>query len=343
MLTVPKEIEGLHIVASFSGGKDSTALLVALQASGLPFTAVFADTGWEHPLTLEYVDYVADKLGIVVHKVGVPGGMVARARYRAGFPGRLQRWCTQEIKIDPIKAWLPAIEAVEGDCVMALGLRADESAARAALTELSDDPVGSKSWGRYVWRPLLRWDVLDVLTVIAKAGLKVNPLYQMGLDRVGCFPCIFASKAEVQTMASIWPERVAEIEALEAEFTALRAERNAEHAETMLRTLPPAGWRRKPHVTWVPVKFDGRTVMAKRSVIRWHKSGMWKDCVRYNHETATFFQSRRPDMQPQGIRELVEWSHTARGGKQFDLFPGARGGCMSWGLCDMPATAKAGE
>jgi 3'-phosphoadenosine 5'-phosphosulfate sulfotransferase (PAPS reductase)/FAD synthetase len=270
-------------------------LLVALQASGLPFTAVFADTGWEHPLTLEYVDYVADKLGIVVHKVGVPGGMVARARYRAGFPGRLQRWCTQELKIDPIKAWLPAIEAVEGDCVMALGLRADESAARADLPELSDDPVGPKSWGRYVWRPLLRWDVLDVLTVIAKAGLRVNPLYQMGLDRVGCFPCIFASKAEVQTMASIWPQRVAEIEALETEFTALRAERNE---------VKPG---------------------------------------RYAHDRATFFQSRRPDMQPQGIRELVEWSHTARGGKQFDLFPGARGGCMSWGLCDMPATAKAGE
>ena len=57
---------------------------------------------------------------------------------------------------------------------------------------------------------------------------------------------------------------------------------------------------------------------------------------RYSHPQATFFQSRRADMQPQGIRELVDWSYTSRGGKQFDLFPGARGGCMSWGVCDLP-------
>jgi 3'-phosphoadenosine 5'-phosphosulfate sulfotransferase (PAPS reductase)/FAD synthetase len=295
MLTVPKEIEGLHIVASFSGGKDSTALLIALQASGLPFTAVFADTGWEHPLTLEYVDYVADKLGIVVHKVGVPGGMVARAQTRAGFPTRMARWCTGELKVNPIRDFTRGLRASVGDTAGCVGVRADESAKRAGLAELDDDADGKQGWDGYVWRPLLRWDVLDVLTVIAKAGLKVNPLYQMGLDRVGCFPCIFASKAEVQTMASIWPERVAEIEALETEFTALRAERNE---------VKPG---------------------------------------RYTHDRATFFQSRRPDMQPQGIRELVEWSHTARGGKQFDLFPGARGGCMSWGLCDMPAEAKVPE
>lgn len=45
MLKIPTEIQGLHIVASFNGGKDSAALLVALQRTGVPFTAVFADTG----------------------------------------------------------------------------------------------------------------------------------------------------------------------------------------------------------------------------------------------------------------------------------------------------------
>ena len=290
MLTVPKEIEGLHIVASFSGGKDSTALLVALQRSGLDFTAVFADTGWEHPATLAYVDDVARALGITVHRVGVPGGMVARAETRAGFPGRLQRWCTQELKIEPIKRWLTGFEVGHGgDSVMTIGVRAEESEERAKLPELSDDPPGPKSWGRYVWRPLLRWTVDDVIRTIREAGLDVNPLYRQGLDRVGCFPCIFASKDELQAMAQIWPERVDQIEALEQRFTAMRIERNAE--------LPG----------------------------------------RYSHPQATFFQSRRADMQPQGIRELVEWSYTSRGGKQFDLFPGARGGCMSWGLCDLPA------
>ena len=288
MLTVPPEIQGLHIIASFSGGKDSTALLVALQASGLPFTAVFADTGWEHPATYAYIDEVAEKLGIVVHKVGVAGGMVARAQTRAGFPTRMAKWCTQELKLDPIRAFTIGLRAQVGDTVAAVGVRADESAKRAELPELGDDS-GAKGFDGYVWRPLLRWTIDDVLRTIRQAGLDVNPLYRMGLDRVGCFPCIFASKAELHAMADIWPERVDQIEALEAEFTRLRAERNE---------VKPG---------------------------------------RYTHPQATFFQSRRADMQPQGIRELIDWSYTARGGKQYDMFPGATGGCMSWGLCDLPS------
>lgn len=235
-------------------------------------------------MTLAYVDEVADKLGITVHKVGVPGGMVARAEHRAGFPGRLQRWCTSELKIDPIRKWMA--DSVSDDPVMTLGIRADESERRSKLGELSDDTEG---WGCYVWRPLLRWTVDDVIRTIRSAGLDVNPLYRMGLDRVGCFPCIFASKAELQTMAQVWPERVDQIEALEQRFTALRVERNA---------VKPG---------------------------------------RYSHPQATFFQSRRADMQPQGICELVDWSYTSRGGRQFDMFPGARGGCLSWGVCDLPA------
>lgn len=336
MLTVPKEIQGLHIIASFSGGKDSTALLVALQASGLPFTAVFADTGWEHPVTYAYIDEVAAKLGIVVHKVGVAGGMVARSATRAGFPTRMAKWCTQELKLDPIRAFTVGLRATVGDTVAAVGVRADESAKRAELPELGDDS-GPKGFDGYVWRPLLRWTIDDVLRAIREAGLDVNPLYRMGMDRVGCFPCIFASKAELHAMAEIWPERVDQIEALEAEFTRLRAERNAEYAATTGKALLAAGWRRKPQVTWKAVKFDGRVVMKKISEIRWHRFGKWKDCIRYNHDQATFFQSRRADMQPQGIRELIDWSYTARGGKQYDMFPGATGGCMSWGLCDLPS------
>ncbi|MBL3523796.1 phosphoadenosine phosphosulfate reductase family protein [Serratia plymuthica] len=50
-------------MASVSGGKDSLAQwLLALEA-GVNVMAVFADTGHEHPQTMEYLDYLENKLG----------------------------------------------------------------------------------------------------------------------------------------------------------------------------------------------------------------------------------------------------------------------------------------
>lgn len=58
-------------VVSVSGGKDSTAtLLLALETNWLDdVRAVFADTGNEHPATLEYVAYLAAHLGIEIATV----------------------------------------------------------------------------------------------------------------------------------------------------------------------------------------------------------------------------------------------------------------------------------
>lgn len=42
-------------VLSFSGGKDSTAMYLHAMESGRDFLPVFADTGNEHEITLDYV------------------------------------------------------------------------------------------------------------------------------------------------------------------------------------------------------------------------------------------------------------------------------------------------
>ncbi len=54
----------------------------------------------------------------------------------------------------------------------------------------------------------------------------VNPLYQRGHERVGCYPCIFSRKEEIALIAQHAPGRIDEIRELEAEMTALRARRN---------------------------------------------------------------------------------------------------------------------
>jgi 3'-phosphoadenosine 5'-phosphosulfate sulfotransferase (PAPS reductase)/FAD synthetase len=83
------------------------------------------------------------------------------------------------------------------------GVRADESESRRWLPSYED------RGGRYaVYRPILRWTVADMFEAHAAAGIKPNPLYRQGMSRVGCMPCISASKAELREIARRFTEHI---------------------------------------------------------------------------------------------------------------------------------------
>jgi 3'-phosphoadenosine 5'-phosphosulfate sulfotransferase (PAPS reductase)/FAD synthetase len=234
----PEEFDDLDVIASVSGGKDSTALILALREAEIPARFIFADTGWEAQETYDYLDLLRARLGIKIGVVGHPGGMVAKIRARAGFPTRMARWCTVELKVQPLRAWHDAYIARTGrETVNTVGVRAEESASRAKLPEVDDEPQGSLTWGGWVWRPLLRWSVEDVLRIHQRHGIPVNPLYQRGHGRVGCYPCIYATKEEIRLIAQNSPEVIDEIEELEQYAEAERVIRNAAHVPTEKRPV----------------------------------------------------------------------------------------------------------
>lgn len=327
-------------IVSVSGGKDSTALLLlAIERETPQLSIVFADTGNEHSITYEYIDYLEQVLGIKINRVRADfTQQIAKKRkfveekwfdtlvfstlgywqinedeklwippkkgfspdqaqeiieralavlhptnnpfldlclWKNRFPSTKARFCSEELKKKPIldQVIYPALESIE-DVISWQGVRADESESRARLTE--NEYVMSSATGAELWnyRPILKWSAQDCFDMHKKHGIKHNPLYEQGMGRVGCMPCIHARKAELLEIAKRFPEEIERI----------------------------AAWE---------------SIVAQVS----------------KRQSATFFTS---DQRGHGIHELVEWSKTARGGNQYNLlnFDDASSCSSIYGLCE---------
>lgn len=239
-----------HNIISISGGKDSTALLLlAIERGTENMQAVFADTGHEHPQTYDYVRYLEQATGVPIRWVradftadiarkaafvttkwreqGVPENKVLRALavlkptgnpfldlciWKGRFPSTRARFCCEELKHVPIleQVQLPLLEA-GNDVISWQGVRADESLARRNLAENEAKrtyPSGGTLWN---YRPILKWSAQDCFDMHRKHGIKHNPLYEQGMGRVGCMPCIHARKDELLEIGKRFPEELARV------------------------------------------------------------------------------------------------------------------------------------
>lgn len=259
MIDQEKIHEKINIV-SVSGGVDSTACYLLALESGEPFRAVFADTGNEHEITLEYVNNLSKITGgpeikivkaafgqrISVRRArleqmlstgsygdGWDEGMVRRAleylhptgipfldlaMVKGRFPSNQARFCTVGLKLEAIKRYStgPAIaQAIAAggsawDVIQWVGIRRDESKARANVLEWDTDSLGNQ-----VYRPLVDWTKQQCFDLLAKHGVGPNPLYKLGCTRVGCMPCINARKMEIWNIAKRWPVHIDKIRSWE--------------------------------------------------------------------------------------------------------------------------------
>lgn len=239
-------------IVSVSGGKDSTAtLLVALERKVEP-TAIFCDTGNEHPLVYEYLDYLESATGVPINRLKadfsdwwwrkreyiathwengtgrvkeqVPADIVQRALavFDAGptgnpfldlciiknrFPSRRSQFCTDYLKRRPAINFTAEVIAEHGAACSWQGVRADESLSRANLKEF--EVVGD---GYFIYRPIHKWSVADVFDQHRRHGIDPNPLYKLGMSRVGCMPCINVRKGELFAISHRFPEHIDRIE-----------------------------------------------------------------------------------------------------------------------------------
>jgi len=232
------------IIVPVSGGKDSTACLIMALKKTDDVVAVFNDTGWEHPVTYEYIDYLRETLKIEIHvthghdtsKTAYKGTTVPDIIRSVGrFPFGRGRFCTTYLKQRALKDWYEKNLYSSADVYEVwFGIRRDESSQRNRKYEIAT-PDGLYDMdvfyrGTYnkklkktllVRVPIIDWLTKDVFKYLEDNGIKKNPLYDEGTnDRVGCYPCLISGKKTQEKIfrTKVGKERLEVIKQLEEEL-----------------------------------------------------------------------------------------------------------------------------
>jgi len=347
-------------ILSISGGKDSTAmLLLALEMEVENLTAIFCDTGNEEESTYDYVRYLEkstgvkikwlkasfdeqiakkrlfiandvrtgrkyktivserDSSGVITKRKKIGQGKKIRWRnkdkvraleflhpsgnpfldlclWKGRFPSTKASFCSLELKRYPADKYHQE-QMEDGSTVISWqGIRRDESAKRSNYS-MYDIEFGS--WGKdfkqpeghLIYRPIIEWTAQDAFDMHKKHKIKWNPLYEQGMGRVGCMPCINCRKDELAEIDKRFPEEIKRIHEWE---------------------LLVGKTSKRGGSTFFPSTIDPHNAE--------------KDSNKVSRET-------------HGIIKVVEWSKTARGGRQFDLLKDSEDSslCSSmYGLCE---------
>ena len=200
------------IVVTYSGGKDSDALLEVAKASGEPFEVHHSHTTCDAPQTVYHIrqkfkELEEEGIKCTIERPqykGQPISMWTLIPIEQYPPTRLARYCCKTLK-----------ETGCTDRLIATGVRWDESTKRKTRAEfeaiakdkndriktnyevmLSNDNDESRKIiehcmkkNKVVCNPIISWSDKEIWDLLNDHKIETNPLYKMGYKRVGCIGC----------------------------------------------------------------------------------------------------------------------------------------------------------
>jgi 3'-phosphoadenosine 5'-phosphosulfate sulfotransferase (PAPS reductase)/FAD synthetase len=244
------------LVVNLSGGKDSQEMLRLVVtlciALGIVdrIVCVFADLGSddEWPGAEEMARYHASYYGlpfVVVRKgenAGQPVTLLEHIEKRGMWPDMDNRYCTSDLKRDPIstvitrlcaelrKQWKAALpkgckaRVRRVRVLNCMGLRAQESPDRALTPPFENNERLTNATVKNVdnWLPLHSWTEDQVWAGIRESGVRYHPVYDQGMPRLSCRFCVLAGRRALVRAAQLDPEGALKRARLEDKFLARR-------------------------------------------------------------------------------------------------------------------------
>lgn len=220
-----------HVVG-FSGGIDSQAcarwVLNRYPKEDVILTNSNAGNN-EDPITEEHIDWYSANVHPVIRMNAIiadiwetPGWAETRGydgtaaldfetliKIKGRPPSRKAQFCTEILKLKPQRRWLreqfgPTGPYAGETYCRYTGVRRDESQTR------KDRPIAD--WDDWfdcdLFAPIADWTKQMCFDYVQSHGERVNPLYTMGFNRVGCAPCINSGKADILNWATRRPDMI---------------------------------------------------------------------------------------------------------------------------------------
>lgn len=192
-------------VVSFSGGKDSSAMLLKLIENNEPIDEIiYCDVGKEFPQMYEHIAKLEKYIGqnITVLKsdkdfdyymfdhIKTKGKNIGQKGY--SWAGIRQRWCTSKLKTDVIHKYIKE-KYKNSDVIQYIGIACDET------KRIKDDPK--------IKYPLVEYKMTeqDCLEYCYSKGFDWGGLYQI-FNRVSCWCCPLQSLNELRKLRKHFPD-----------------------------------------------------------------------------------------------------------------------------------------
>ncbi len=186
-------LKAVRHVLGISGGKDSSALAIHLRDRIPQMEYFFCDTGSELPETYDFLLRLEAVLGKPIARLNAERNFDHWLQvYQGALPSPQMRWCTKNLKIKPLEAWLGDDQAVSY-----VAIRADEN----RLGYISTRPNITTVFP-------FRDDGIDkdgVRRILDESGVGLPDYYEWR-TRSGCYFCFFQRKHEWIGLADRHPD-----------------------------------------------------------------------------------------------------------------------------------------